>query len=442
MRSYRSNPVPMYAIVDEDGFVLETVEGSTQEAVGIAQELGGEQTPVFVDGTALAMDQAVANKERLPMLQAQETAAKRMGLPRISSQDFSAILRMPLAEAHALIFPYFEGLPPPREGGESHVWKKPNTAAKAFIGGNEKLSKRDPAADLGNSKLFAGQKHRDVVMAGLALLPHRLAFGEQGSGNWCVGSNQQCRQACLVYSGHNPVAYNVEVKRSKSRALIEQPQAFLRMLVEALERRIKKEHRAGYEPFFRLNVFSDIPWEIFCPSLFEHFSDTQFYDYSKVPGRETPDNYDITFSFSGSNKDFCESELSRGHRVAAVFLNREKEGRKFKHGMKDYSSPLPEEFLGHEVVNGDKCDARPLDPVNAISDVPVVVGLHYKIPSGVSSDIKNLEKMSFVTMRRNPDAPRGIVVLGVNEIDGQLTIADTPGMTPFLDPDDGIEDEE
>jgi hypothetical protein len=66
-------------------------------------------------------------------------------------------------------------------------------------------------------------------------------------------------------------------------------------------------------------VLSDIPWELVCPELFELFPDLGFYDYTKVPGRTGFDNYDLTFSFSGTNERQTKSEIARGHRVAVVY---------------------------------------------------------------------------------------------------------------------------
>jgi hypothetical protein len=436
---YRQNTKRIFAIVDQDGDVFETVEhGSVDDAIEVAEEIGGERTDIYVDGTATAEAEARPNIRRLNMV---EVAVKKMRLEPINDREFDRILSMSIESAFARIKPFFANLPLFTGPKRVERWDNANTAVEGLLGGNEKLSKKDPDARLGNAKLFAGEKHREIVMSGLSLLPHSLAFGGESSvGNFCVSSSASCRKACLVYSGHNNADYARALKEAKSKAFIEENHAFIRMLIESIRQRTEQSRCMKQEPFFRLNVYSDIPWELFCSPLFRFFGDVQFYDYTKVPGRVTPRNYDLTFSDSGVNEDNCISELESGRRVAVVLLNRkQKEEGTYKKGQSPYlyavgskKAPLPEEWYGHRVVNGDLSDARPLDPVNAIDDEPCIVGLRYKPAMGVKSDMENISNMSLVhTYERNPE-PGALIVLGVQERDGWYTVADTPGMTPLV----------
>jgi hypothetical protein len=85
------------------------------------------------------------------------------------------------------------------------------------------------------------------------------------------------------------------------------------------------------------------------------FKNVQFYDYTKIPGREKlPKNYHLTFSRSEVNENDCLNELQKGRNVAVVF------------------DVLPTTWNGYPVICGDNDDLRFLDPKN------VVVGLTAK----------------------------------------------------------------
>ncbi len=211
---------------------------------------------------------------------------------------------------------------------------------------------------------------------GLALLPNVIYSTMEGTRgrkvNTCVGASPECRQACLVYSGNNRSnAYILDVQYAKMRALMAEPIAFGKMLLENCRLHQgsspgpKKPRDNGVTPYVRLNVFSDIPWEAVFPDLF-HLG-LQFYDYTKVPGRKPPKNYDLTFSYSGRNLENTVREVKEGNRVSVVFLRRRGES-------------LPTRFLDRKVVDGDVSDVRPLDPRRAI------VGLRYKVPKGQAFD--------------------------------------------------------
>ena len=72
-------------------------------------------------------------------------------------------------------------------------------------------------------------------------------------------------------------------------------------------------------------------------------------------------NYDLTFSFSGTNEDWCLEELQKGRRVAVVYWLRDRR-----------DSVTRKVWNGYPVIDGDRHDMRPLDPGS------VVVGLTYK----------------------------------------------------------------
>lgn len=129
----------------------------------------------------------------------------------------------------------------------------------------------------------------------------------------------------------------------------------------------------------RLNVLSDIPWELVLGHVMEWYGqECAFYDYTKVAGRRPPAAYDLTFSFSGTNQQLAINELEADRRVAVVFLGMKQKGGRWEPFR--YGAQLPRTFWGRPVVDGDISDLRPLDPPGCI------VGLRWKTPAGADID--------------------------------------------------------
>lgn len=127
-------------------------------------------------------------------------------------------------------------------------------------------------------------------------------------------------------------------------------------------------------PVVRLNGLSDIRWEIkgfmldgkYHASIFAAFPKVQFYDYTKIYNRNVKHipNYHLTYSYSHKASSLHYALRAIKHygpdmNLAVVF--------NLPKGM-----PLPETFMGRQVVNGDESDLRFLDPKG------VVVGLTAK----------------------------------------------------------------
>jgi len=207
---------------------------------------------------------------------------------------------------------------------------------------------------------YRGQR---VSVVGLGLVNARswknVAPGSLPRGtDFCVGASKYCARTCLIASGNQKSRHHYAIKLAFARLLLEAPAAFGRLLYAACDEHSKCPRGRTYlKPAVRLNVFSDLPWELIFPDLFD--VDLQFYDYTKLVLRRTPPNYDLTFSTSGTNLATALAELDRGRRLAVVFNVRK-------------GVPLPPTWNGFEVVDGDLSDARFLDPND------VVVGLRYK----------------------------------------------------------------
>lgn len=211
-----------------------------------------------------------------------------------------------------------------------------------------------------------------------------LAPAMESGYNVCPNSTPECRLGCLATSGRagmEILANNTDrIKMSrinKTKLFYENNTFFMAWLIANIKAKQAKAKKAGFDFSVRLNGTSDIDWqnETFeGKNVFEHFPNTNFYDYSKNPAKfvNKPANYHLTFSYSGRNTETCVKLLEKGFNVAVVF-NIKKE------------SELPETFLGYKVLNGDLTDFRPNDGKG------VIIGLKWKkIANKANNDaIKN-----------------------------------------------------
>jgi len=179
-----------------------------------------------------------------------------------------------------------------------------------------------------------------------------------------------CTDLCLNYSGMNRMNMNGEMinesRIKKTKLFFEEREFFVRWMIEEIKQSKKKSEKLGYSFSVRLNNTSDISPEMFwirqddgtTKNILQLFPDVQFYDYTKVPSRveltKKYKNYDLTFSFDGTNLETCEKMLSNKVRVAMVF------------------NKLPKTFLSYKVIDGDLYDMRYRDKKN------VIVGLKFK----------------------------------------------------------------
>jgi hypothetical protein len=296
------------------------------------------------------------------------------------------------------------------------AYETPAKMAESLLGQNYKTSKETPSSIRSivrqASKATIGISCPEADVLGLSLLPHSMSYHDPNVAdiraempiayrvhemhdvqlNACTRATRECRASCLVFSGRNLADdYNTVKKYSLLQSLIRHPVAFGRMLVAAIERHRRISLKKHVYPLVRLNVFSDLPWETMFPGLFEHFSGdnfVQFYDYTKVPARKVPENYDLTFSFAGTkqNLDDMDFEVKQNRRrVAVVFakvIERPREGAVVEVPAKTPKGKrgLPKTFMGLPVIDGDVSDMRSFD------QAPSVVGLRWKIPAnqGVS----------------------------------------------------------
>lgn len=206
-----------------------------------------------------------------------------------------------------------------------------------------------------NPKLIKGEKE-GYLTTGIHLYPDKQI---------CQFASLECLDLCLNTAGRGKQKKIQSFRKVKTGYFKNDTDKFMLQLVKEITSFKKRAGRLKLIPAIRLNLTSDIDYsEIACldnvTSIFYHFSELQFYDYTKdfhkALSNKIP-NYHLTFSFNGHNWRQCETVLLSGKNVAFVF-----------------KGELPKTYRGklrqsYPVIDGDKNDLRFLDRK------PVIVGL-------------------------------------------------------------------
>jgi len=222
----------------------------------------------------------------------------------------------------------------------------------------------------GNPKVLKGLKE------GFNTYILHLAPASLSGHNTCPKATEGCKAACLNTAGRGGMFKKGENTNTIQKARIRKTiqfftarESFMQDLVKDIELAIKQSIKKNLIPVFRLNGTSDISFEkyevvrngVLYRNIFDAFADYQFYDYTKILGRKVTDisNYSLTFSAADGNDNDVAKAINQGYNIATVF------------GIKK-TLPMPEEYMGLPVFNGDESDLRFLDPKG------VVVGLYAK----------------------------------------------------------------
>jgi len=211
----------------------------------------------------------------------------------------------------------------------------------------------------GNSKIAKTQALTSGIrLAQLSLHP---------DNELCPGSKAaECIDDCLLYSGLAKVYDSINEARARKAEFFKTDESgFLDQLRRELKNFLKLCAKLGLIPWVRLNVLSDVAWEKY--GIPEEFPKINFYDYTKRAARllKTPPNYSLMFSYSGAAKYHNQvlKAFQTGVPIATVFR-----------------CPMPETFLGRDVVNGDQSDLLNL------SHPGKIIGLKAKGPALVPSE--------------------------------------------------------
>lgn len=206
----------------------------------------------------------------------------------------------------------------------------------------------------------------DELTYSLYLAPAKMSGYEV-----CPMRTKECTKLCLNESGMNSMTQKTkgdvinESRIKKTKLFFEHREFFVNWLIDEIYSAKLKAEKLGYHFSVRLNNTSDLPPTLFQVTykgekrnILEIFPMVQFYDYTKVYNRielvKKYKNYDLTFSFSGSNFTECTKALENKIRVAVVFKE------------------LPKTFWNKKVIDGDLYDMRYRDKKN------IIVGLKYK----------------------------------------------------------------
>jgi hypothetical protein len=190
-------------------------------------------------------------------------------------------------------------------------------------------------------------------IAGLTLTP-----ATHGPATSCVFF-RHCKDLCVLTHGRGAFESVIKARSARVSLLMEAPEAASVLLAHDIDRYSRAWDRWG----LRLNVASDLAWEIAAPWLIDRarLGGASIYDYSKRWDRD-PDplpGYRLTFSAAGHSIEEITGKVSTGANVAIV-LPIEK------------GYPLPDRWHDLEVIDGDLHDLRALDPRG------VIVGLRAK----------------------------------------------------------------
>jgi len=187
---------------------------------------------------------------------------------------------------------------------------------------------------------MSGTEYR---IASLSMAPDDIICSNRKKAN--------CWKECLFNTGHGQRETVKYYRRRKTKLWHTNKAMFLSTLDLELSQHVRASIKAGKIPAARLNTISDISWELY--DIYQSYPDLYGYDYTKKPERlgKTPPNYRLMFSYSAEPdyKREVDQALETGAPIAVCFRG-----------------GFPEEFLGREVIDGDKSDLFNLEAHNKI----------------------------------------------------------------------------
>lgn len=168
----------------------------------------------------------------------------------------------------------------------------------------------------------------------------------------CRASTEGCRGSCLTNSGMMRMTAQTKARTERTKLYLTDNDAFMLQLEKEIDNLYRKATKAGKHLALRLNGTSDVDWT----ATYAKYPEIQFYEYSKRPdlilkAKKLP-NVHMTFSRTESTKvSTMQRMIAAGANVAVVF---------------DDKKPMPTEYMGMQVLDGDDHDRRFEDGVGKI----------------------------------------------------------------------------
>lgn len=176
-------------------------------------------------------------------------------------------------------------------------------------------------------------------------------YTESGEANLCPHASPGCIRSCLYTAGMGRFEYVRSARRRRTLFYLYQPAQFYAQLRREIAQAYERARSRGLRLAVRLNGTSDLGGlSQRMAEEFEHLEDLTFYEYTKTPRpwERTRENLYLIFSRDEDNEADCLEALAHGINVAVVFSRRKDE-------------PLPLEWKGLPVIDGDEHDLRFLD---------------------------------------------------------------------------------
>jgi hypothetical protein len=176
-------------------------------------------------------------------------------------------------------------------------------------------------------------------------------YTESGETNVCPHASPGCARSCLYTAGMGSFEYVRGARRRRTLYYLYQPEQFYAQLRREIAQAYERARGRGLRLAVRLNGTSDLGGlSQRMAEEFDHLKQLVFYDYTKTPRpwERTRRNLHLVFSRDEQNEADCLEALAHGVNVAVVFSRKKCE-------------PLPREWKGWPVIDGDEHDLRFLD---------------------------------------------------------------------------------
>jgi len=209
-----------------------------------------------------------------------------------------------------------------------------------------------------NAKTVKGDGS-EYLTAILYMTPYKVMVDGKLFNSCSMAAIANCIEACLYTAGRGQMSNVQTARQRKAEWFYRDRESFMQQLYEDITKFSHYCFKRGIKPVVRLNGTTDIRWELIKladgQNIFDHFSDVQFYDYTKISNRKVSHikNYHLTWSYSGANAKYAaglDAALQAGMSVAVVFRD-------------VYTKST---WRGIPVVDGDKDDLRFTDPQSHI----------------------------------------------------------------------------